>query len=297
LSDGIEPALEAEMRAVSFRQVVITHFLRFGRRVKMSTCLWVTLLVTTLETGGWAQTAGSKADLTPAFWQRDPEAGFADEGRMHCAPTAVSDGLIYLAQHNGMTGLVAGFSHGNQIELIKELADDFDTDPSVGGTNPDKILTGLQTFASAKGYKLSKLELKTWRGVTAANKKFKIGTKPDLGWVRNAAREEDAIVILNIGWYYKEGDGYTRKGGHWIEVVGDEAEESDFIVRNPLLEPARQMKATSVTLTSIDDDLVVTNESGKANMKGYYEADGPGLPHGKTVKPILDAVIVFGLVK
>src|SRR5437762_12996549 len=93
-----------------------------------------------------AQQSGSKEALTPTFWQRDPDADFEDEGRMHCAPTSVSDGLIYLAKAYGMKNLVPGTGHKDQISLIQELAEEFGTDPSIGGTNPDKILTGLQCY-------------------------------------------------------------------------------------------------------------------------------------------------------
>src|SRR5438105_2216253 len=86
----------------------------------------------------FGQTAESKAALTPTFWQRDPDANFEDEGRMHCAPTSVSDGLIYLSKAFGYKNLVPGSTHKDQIKLIKELADEFSTDPSIGGTNPDK---------------------------------------------------------------------------------------------------------------------------------------------------------------
>src|SRR5882724_6343904 len=56
----------------------------------------------------FAQQSGSKDDLTPTFWQRDPDADFEDEGRMHGAPTAVSYGLIYLTKAYGMKRLVPG---------------------------------------------------------------------------------------------------------------------------------------------------------------------------------------------
>ena len=39
----------------------------------------------------------------------------------------------------------------------------------------------------------------------------------------------------------------------------------------------------------------MSNDSGEANMKGYFEGEGPGLPHGDKVTAILDAVIVFSL--
>src|SRR5436190_7475396 len=152
----------------------------------------------------FAQQSQSKEALTPTFWQRDPDADFEDEGRMHCAPTAVSDGLIYLARAFGLTDLVPGTqSKADQIELIEELAEHFQTDPSIGGTNPDRILSGLQSYVKSKGYELSRLELMTWRPVSKANKKFKIGIKPDLSWMRNAARSKDTVMIFNFGWYYE----------------------------------------------------------------------------------------------
>src|SRR6266581_2437997 len=70
-----------------------------------------------------AQKAQSKADLTATFWQRDPDADFEDEGRMHCAPTSVSDGLIYLSKAFGFKDLVPGTEQKkDQIKLIQELA-------------------------------------------------------------------------------------------------------------------------------------------------------------------------------
>src|SRR2546425_7751920 len=121
-------------------------------RAVLLTAALILALVPAQRTGTFAQQAGSKADLTPVFWQRDPDADFEDEGRMHCAPTSVSDGLIYLAKAYGMKNLVPGTGHKDQISLIQELAEEFGTDPSIGGTNPDKILTGLQSYVESKGY-------------------------------------------------------------------------------------------------------------------------------------------------
>ncbi len=243
-----------------------------------------------------AQQAGSKEDLTPIFWQRDPDADFEDEGRMHCAPTSVSDGLIYLAKAYGLKDLVPGTEHKDQIKLIQELAEEFGTDPSIGGTNPDKILTGLQSYVKSKGYELSRLELKTWRGVSAANKEFKTGAKPDMSWMRSAARSKDTVVIFNFGWYRKTEDGYERKGGHWVAVVGV-GSDNEFIIHNPILPSEKQSDKKALELTLLDEDFIVAKESGEANMKGYYEGEGPGLPHGDSVTAILDAVIVFGVKK
>lgn len=249
----------------------------------------------------FAQESQSKADLTPAFWQRDPDAGFEDEGRQHCAPTSVSDGLIYLARVFGMKGLVPGMqSKKDQIKLIEELADHFQTDPSQGGTNPDKILTGLQSYVNSKGYTLSRLELMTWRPVSNSNKKFKIGTKPDISWMRSAVRSKDTIVVFNFGWYYETEDGYSRKSGHWVVVVGAGLDSNEFYIHNPILPPEEQSRKTSVTLTRLDEDFIVVEgaKDEDTNMIGYYNGEGPGLPRGNGVEAaILDSVIVFSLKK
>jgi hypothetical protein len=251
----------------------------------------------------FAQKTQSKADLTPTFWQRDPDADFEDEGRMHCAPTAVSDGLIYLARAFGITDLVPSTQQKEgQIELIEELAEHFETDPGVGGTNPDKILTGLQSYMESKGYELNRLELMSWRPVSNANKKFKIGIKPEISWMRSAARNKDTVMIFNFGWYYETEDGYSRKGGHWVAVVGATSDTNEFYIHNPSLRSAEQAAKKSVMLSQLDEDFMVVDYGGQKikaiNMKGYYDSEGPGLPRGKSMEAaILDAVIVFSLKK
>lgn len=272
---------------------------------KIVFCLLLSLsfFISAQKTILFAQKTQSKADLTPTFWQRDPDADFEDEGRMHCAPTAVSDGLIYLARAFGMTDLVPGTQRKkDQIELIEELAEHFQTDPSIGGTNPDRILTGLQSYVKSKGYVLSRLELMTWRPVSKANKKFKIGIKPEISWMRSAARSKDTVMIFNFGWYYETEDGYSRKGGHWVAVVGAAPDTNEFYVHNPILRPAEQSAKKSVVLSRLDEDFLMVESGGQeiegTNMKGYYDGEGPGLPRGKSVEAaILDAVIVFSLKK
>src|SRR4051812_28504465 len=54
---------------------------------KLVFCLLLSLsfFISAQKTILFAQKTQSKADLTPTFWQRDPDADFEDEGRMHCA--------------------------------------------------------------------------------------------------------------------------------------------------------------------------------------------------------------------
>jgi len=240
-----------------------------------------------------------KADGTPGFWQEDKEAAFADGGSNYCAPTAISNGLIYLAQTHGMPELTPGATHGDQIALIKELAADMDTDPK-NGTNPDKIVTGLRRYVLGKGLRLKRLEVATWRKLSAANKACSVGAKPKLEWMRQAAADPDCVEVFNVGWYRQEEGGYSRHSGHWITVVGAGPGASDFSVHNPLLHPETQKVKTAVALTMLESDFKIVNPEGGdgGNMSGYFRVDGPGLPFGgKTAAAVLDSVIVFSLQK
>lgn len=241
---------------------------------------------------------GDKADGTPCFWQRDPEAEFDNEGRNHCAPVAIADGLVYLATVRGFDDVCDSTDHDGQVALITELAEEVSTDPAEG-TNPDKILTGLVSYAESHGYSFERLELASWRGVSAANKKHKIAAKPSLSWMTAAAEDPDTIEIMNFGWYKQEDDGsYTRHSGHCVNVVGAGAGSRTFDIHNPLLPPDRQETATRITLTPLDDDFAVEQGSGApATMAGYFSAVGPGLPFNKqsVSAAVLDSVILFKL--
>lgn len=241
---------------------------------------------------------GDKAEETPRFWQRDPEADFENEGRNHCGPASIGVALVYLATARGFDDLVESTDHDGQIALITELSEDMATDP-VEGTNPDKILTGLRSYAKKRGVTFERLELATWRGVSASNRKHLIGTKPKLSWMTAAAEDPDAVVIFNFGWYKEDEEGgHTRHSGHWVSVVGAGPGARQFEVHNPALKPERQKINTRITLTPVGDDFVMTNGAGEeTEMTGYYQAEGPGLPFSKEAvsAAVLDSVIVFKL--
>jgi hypothetical protein len=266
-------------------------------RASTSLLAWVSLLILGCSPSLFAQEEKFKPKLTPTFWQRDPDADFPDEGRMHCAPTSISDGLIYLSRAFHWKDLVPGADHDSQMELITDLAEKFHTDPKIGGTNPDRILTGLRTYVKSKGYAFSRLEVMTWRSISEPNRPFKLGTKPGLTWMRKAANSKDTVVAFNFGWYKSGDDGYTRTGGHWVAVVGAAEDDDKFYVHNPILPAKDQPAKTSVTLTRLDEDFSVIKGDDEANMKGYYTGAGAGLPHGKNIEAVLDAVIVFSLEK
>ncbi len=249
-----------------------------------------------------AQQSGSKEDLTPTFWQKDPDADFPNEGRMYCAPAAVSDGLIYLARANGWKDLVPGTEKKeDQIKLVEELGELFGTDPKKG-TTVQPILVGLESYVTSKGYDLSRLDVVYYRELKGFEK-FRTGSKPDLAWVRSAVRSKDTAVIFLFSRFESktEEDEVTRSGGHFVVAVGAGPESNEIIIHNPAYESEKQSEKKSLTFTILDEDFIVTrivNGSSKEfNLKGYYEVEGPGLSHKDGVTAILEAVIVFSLKK
>src|SRR5256885_8635898 len=84
------------------------------------------------------------------------------------------------------------------------------------------------------------------------------------------------LRVLNIIFFFSSRRRHTRLQGDWSSDVCS----SDL----------------SITMRqTVSLDFIVSKDSGEANMKGYYEGEGDGLPHGDTVTAILDAVIVFSI--
>ncbi len=244
----------------------------------------------------------AKSKYTGTFCQKDPGAGFENDGSNYCAPTSIANGLLYLATARGMTDLVDGTDHDAQVALIKRLADEMDTDPEIG-TNPSKIIDGLQSFLSAKGYQFARLEVAGWRNLNDEHEKYLISKKPEMQWMRKAAEDPDMVVILNNGWYREtESGGYIRKGGHFVIAVGAGPENGKFQVHNPALEPDEQKTETSLIMTPIGGNTIAdakANGVEELHLDGYYKMEGPGLPFRseKAAFAALDFVIVFKLKK
>jgi len=246
--------------------------------------------------------ASERGTHTGTFCQMDPGAGFENEGTNYCAPTSIANGLLYLATARGMADLVDGTDHGSQVALIRKLADEMDTDPDIG-TNPGKIIDGLESYLEARGYSFASLQVAGWRNLNEEHEKYLVSRKPDMEWIRKAAGDPDTVVILNNGWYREtDGDSYLRKGGHFVVVVGAGPGNGEFQVHNPALEPGEQKTETSVTLALIDGDTVADakgNGVEELHLDGYYRMKGPGLPYSseKAAFAALDFVIVFKVKK
>lgn len=235
--------------------------------------------------------SGDKGGNTPTFCQTDPTAHFKGAGDNYCAPTAVSDGLMYLATARHYTKLAPRADHDGQVALIKALSDKMGTDPS-NGTGPGGIINGLQAYVQGKHYTLARVEYAGWRKIGSSNQKFIRGAQPQLAWLQSAANNPDTVVLFNVGWYRPVAGGFKRTGGHWVDVLGSDG-RGHFTLRNPSLKVERQDSQNNVTLTALDRSFkTVSSPGAPATLAGYYKVSGPGLPSGKSI-PVLDCAMVF----
>lgn len=247
-----------------------------------------------------AESSG-KNNMTGTFCQKDPEAGFENDGSNYCAPTSIANGLLYLATARGMKDLVDGTDHEAQVATIKKLAEEMDTDPEIG-TNPSKIIDGLESYLDGKGYSIASLEIAGWRRINDEHSKYLVSQKPEMQWMQKAVKDPDTLVIFNNGWYRESDDGYLRKGGHFVIAVGEGPGDSEFQVHNPALEPDEQKTETSVIMSPLGSDIVAdakANGVEELSLAGYYKMEGPGIPHTKEKAAFaaLDFVITFRLKK
>jgi hypothetical protein len=239
---------------------------------------------------------GAKATQTPAFCQTDPTAGFKGSGENYCAPTALSDGIMFLAASRHYNKLVAGRGHDAHAKLIKALAKQMGTDPA-NGTGPGGIIRGYAGYVVGQKYQVGRLEYQGWRDTGAAQAKYGRGKQPQLAWLTAAANDQDAVLLLNVGWYKPVKGGFKRSGGHWIEAVGTGAGKSTFLLRNPSKQPGDQASNNTITLAPLDAKFkTVASPGAPTNLAGYYKASGPGLPSGSSTA-VLDCALVFGVKK
>jgi hypothetical protein len=239
-----------------------------------------------------------KASEIPHFWQRDPRGGFANDGADYCCPVAVSNSLVYLAEH-GFPALLPDGDDG-QIDLINTLASStyFGTDPDTG-TGPGAVLAGVRKYIENQGYACERLEYEGWRNVGKSQSAAVLAARPELSWVKEGISNPRGAVWLNIGWYVR-GDSaneWRRVGGHWVTLVGY-ASESQMLIHNPATrgngENANNPAGDAIHLTAVPDGLLQVGKGATQNAAGMYRISGPGLPIGKHVDAaFLDGAVVL----
>ena len=248
------------------------------------------LLVLLLTT---AQSHRAKVAGTPDFLQTDSEAGFAKAGSQFCAPTAVSNSLMWLAA-NGYDELrPEGSAKAAQIALIKKLAgrNYMNTSPSIG-TDVTQVLNGIASYLDESGYTVSTLAYDGWR---PAPEEYASTEFPDVESIREFAADGTSAVWLNVGWYrYDEKSGdYTRRGGHWVTVVGFAGD--DLLIHDPAPSAGAKKWTQRISLTELEEGRLVGSQHGlPRDAAGYYEVGGE-MRVGSGITCILDGAVMLTL--
>lgn len=149
-------------------------------------------------------------------------------GSNYCGPCATSNGLVWLSE-NGFPNL---FDQSSQLALVQELGGPSYMNTDAGsGTGTASMLGGIKSYIEDRGYTIKRLHYQGMRWDSSAP----AGTTPfsrskiSDSWMMRGL-EGDAMVILGVGWYSKDGNVYEREGGHWVTMCGyDYLSRSVFI--------------------------------------------------------------------
>jgi hypothetical protein len=235
-----------------------------------------------------AQSSRAKVATTPDFLQTDPDAGFARSGEQYCAPTAVSNSLMWLAA-NGYDDLrPAGRAKAAQIRMIKTLAgaDYMNTSPT-SGTDAAQLITGVAAYLKEHGYAPA-LRYDGWRPVPEDNL---VSEYPELEVIREIMAEESGAAWLNVGWYiYDEESGeYERRGGHWVTVVGFVGD--DLLIHDPSPGTGAKKWTQRIFFTEIEEGTLTGNQPNlPRDAAGYLEVGGE-MRVGRGYTCIVDGVV------
>jgi hypothetical protein len=262
----------------------------------MATMRPVLLLVSlALTVAAAAQPAVHRAKVRaiPDFLQTDPEAGFARSGSQFCAPTAVSNSFMWLADHGYDDLRPSGRGKKGQIAMIRTLSgpEYMKTSPKIG-TDVAQVLTGIAGYVDDAGYSVAELSYTGWR---PAPEDYVAGELPDLDSIKAAVADDASAVWLNVGWYTwdEESGDYLRSGGHWVTVVG--YTEDELLIHDPSPSAGSGFRTQAITLEEISEGRLTGNQRNlPRSAEGYYEVGGEmALPSGVTC--ILDGAVVLTL--
>jgi hypothetical protein len=229
----------------------------------------------------------------PDFLQTDREAGFANSGSQFCAPTAVSNSLMWLAA-NGYEDLrPAGSAKKAQIAMIRKLsgAGFMKTSPSTG-TGVAEVLRGVEAYVGEAGYGLGELAYEGWR---PASDEFVASEHPSLDDIKVSVADDQSAVWLNVGWYKydDESDEYLRKGGHWVTVVGYDGDH--LLIHDPSPSAGSGIRTQRISLDELASGTLTGDyQNLPRSAEGYFEVGGEmAIARGWTC--ILDGAVFLTL--
>jgi len=240
-------------------------------------------------------------DSTPDMTQTDTEAYLPGGGNQYCAPVAVSNSFMWLADR-GFDNLVKNLTARKEAQA--EVARILGTWRYMGtslenGTGTTKLTNGVSRYIEHRGYQYRRLEYQGWRKHPG---RFRTGVAvPELGWIKNGLIGNSA-VWLNIGWYeYNPStDKYRRIGGHWVTLVGfgvgqnGKEDPNILIVHDPAPRAGQKPSHEFVRVERISSGELTGKNSGlPRSAVGYYKlTDGMHMRKNADFA-ILDGVVVL----
>jgi hypothetical protein len=246
-----------------------------------------------------------RSGSTPDFCQTDPAGKLPAGGGYFCGPVAASNSLMHFAT-NGFPKLrpPAASDKESQIRIIHQLgARDFMNTVGKRGTNPPRLMAGVEKFVAQAGYRIIRLEQQGWRDQTD---RFpaKVGI-PSLAWIQQGIAAKGGAVWLNVGWYHAKADSsdFQRIGGHWVTVVGCDTRKTKLETQPSITlhDPAPRTGKTPLTqrvgiATLESGQLLVKLQSGKTrrhDAAGFLSLrDGMKIKSGANVA-IIDAAVLL----
>ncbi len=232
----------------------------------------------------------------PDFFQTHKK--LPNKGAMYCAPTVVSNILVYL-DTNGFPNMLKAETPNeeDQLELIKLLGSKEYMATASHGTNPPAVMSGLEKYVKEKDYKIN-IKYKGFEGGKyLADKEI-----PSPKWLKEEW-DKGSHAVMRFGYYYpdkKKKGLLVRWGGHYVTIV-ECKNDSETYIHNPLPSdendklPKKELykftQLPEVTLLR-DRDLPTETVSGK----GYWSLTPNSVPHYKA-SMILEGIIVFKVEK
>ena len=227
--------------------------------------------------------AGGHTDFIndiPDFTQSRITARQYGYGSEMCAPVAVSNSLVWMAN-----------IRGDQAGLAKLLASSryMNTD-LCKGTSTSDLLNGVDAIAMDMFGGYRSLEYQGWKKHPV---KYSTRTRlPDYDWITDGIGK-DSAVWLNVGWYQydRHNNTYHRVGGHWVTLVGYDSRV--LIIHDPAPRAGLSFANEYVSTSIIGSGVLAGKISGlPVPARGYLL-----LGDGMHLKKVADVAIIDGAVR
>ena len=215
----------------------------------------------------------------PDFTQTNVVGENSGNGQQYCAPTAVSNSIVWLSDNES-----------SQLETIKKLASKQYMNTSLkDGTGTSGVLRGVDKISKELFGGYQELEYEGWR---SHPKMYSNGVRvPDIKRMKSYLSSASTAWI-NVGWYKysKKNNEYQRIGGHWVTLVG--YNRNQLILHDPAPRAGKKFSNEYVNYSEIKNGTLVGKKIGlPTSAQGYFK-----LGQGMHIKSNADFAIIDGVV-